>query len=93
MSSPLVKGKGLKLVSPFTRRLEPINRIVVDIGTGSGRWVVEVANAFPESYVIGTDISPIQSTDDVPENCEFIVMDLNDGLQFNDGSIDLVHSR
>jgi tRNA G46 methylase TrmB len=64
----------------------------VDIGTGSGRWVVEVASAFPESHIIGTDISPIQSTD-VPQNCEFLVMDLNDGLDFDDGSIDLVHSR
>jgi hypothetical protein len=42
--------------------------------------------------VVGIDLSPIQP-DFVPQNCEFVVADLNDGLDFDDGSHDLVHSR
>lgn len=38
------------------------------------------------------DISPIQPTY-VPLNVEFIVKDLTEGLDFDDGSTDLVQSR
>jgi ubiquinone/menaquinone biosynthesis C-methylase UbiE len=67
--------------------------MAVDVGTGSGRWVIEVAEAFPRAAVIGTDLSPIQPVDDVPHNAEFLVMDLTEGLDFDEGSTDLVHSR
>lgn len=30
---------------------------------------------------------------EVPENCEFIVQDLTEGLPFHDGSVDLLNSR
>jgi ubiquinone/menaquinone biosynthesis C-methylase UbiE len=66
--------------------------MAVDVGTGSGKWVIEVAEEFPSARIFGTDISPVQDTD-VPVNAEFILMDLNDGLEFDDGSTDLVHSR
>jgi ubiquinone/menaquinone biosynthesis C-methylase UbiE len=64
----------------------------VDVGTGTGVWVIEVADEFPTAMVYGTDISPIQHTY-IPVNAEFRVMDLNEGLEFDDGSTDLVHSR
>jgi ubiquinone/menaquinone biosynthesis C-methylase UbiE len=66
--------------------------IIVDIGTGSGKWVIEVAYEYSSTRVIGTDLSPIQDTE-VPANAEFILMDLTAGLQFDDGSTDLVQSR
>lgn len=53
---------------------------------------MEVADQFERTRVIGLDLSPIQPTD-VPENCEFRVADLNEGLDFDDGSVDLIHSR
>jgi ubiquinone/menaquinone biosynthesis C-methylase UbiE len=65
---------------------------IVDVGTGSGLWVIEVAEEFPTAMVYGTDISPVQHTD-IPSNAEFRVMDLNEGLSFDDGSTDLAHSR
>lgn len=64
----------------------------MDVGTGSGKWVIEVADQLSSARVCGIDISPIQPTD-VPVNAEFMVMDLTDGLDFYDGSTDLVHSR
>jgi len=64
----------------------------LDVGTGSGAWCIEVADQFPKAHVVGIDLSPIQATT-IPLNCEFIVSDLNEGLGFDDGSLDLVQSR
>ena len=72
--------------------LSPSVLTAVDIGCGSGAWCVEVAERYPSAIVVGMDLSPIQPTL-VPENCEFIVADLNQGLDFHDGSQDLVQSR
>ena len=66
--------------------------MAVDIGTGSGAWVIEVAHEYILTRVIGTDLSPIQ-LEDVPENVTFIVADLVKGLNFAEGSTDLVNSR
>jgi len=65
---------------------------ILDVGCGSGQWCLEVANEFPSATAIGIDLSPIQP-DWIPLNVEFIVADLNEGLDFDEGSYDLVHSR
>jgi len=82
-------GPRLKLV-PSCLPLQFL--IPVDIGTGSGRWVVEVADEYPTARVIGFDLSPIQPSL-VPSNAEFIVQDVNEGISLTDASTDLVHSR
>jgi ubiquinone/menaquinone biosynthesis C-methylase UbiE len=64
----------------------------VDVGCGSGAWCIEVAKEFPTAAVCGFDLSPIDRGG-VPENCKFLVGDLNDGLPFEDGSLDLVQGR
>jgi methylase of polypeptide subunit release factors len=33
---------------------------ILDIGTGTGIWAIEMAEQFPQAAVIGTDLSPIQ---------------------------------
>lgn len=33
---------------------------VLDIGTGTGIWAIDFADAYPSARVIGTDLSPIQ---------------------------------
>jgi len=71
----------------------PRPTMILDVGAGSGRWVVEVAEEFPTATVTGLDLSPIDHSGKVPKNCEFVVGDLTDGLKFDDGSMGLVHSR
>ena len=65
---------------------------ILDVGTGAGAWCIEVAKEYSSTIVHGIDISP-NERDDVPENCKFAVADLNDGLKFNNDSMDFVHSR
>ena len=65
---------------------------LVDVGTGSGAWAIEVGDQYPDTHVSGIDLSHVQP-ERVPENVEFFVMDVTEGLKFDEGSIDFVHSR
>jgi SAM-dependent methyltransferase len=65
---------------------------VVDFGCGSGRWAIEVGEQYPGARVYGVDISPIQPTH-IPLNVEYVLMDVTEGLDFEDGSTDLAQSR
>ncbi|KAH8893132.1 S-adenosyl-L-methionine-dependent methyltransferase [Thozetella sp. PMI_491] len=83
---------GRSFVSPFTRDRPP--RRVLDIGTGTGAWVIDVADEFPGAELVrGIDLSPIQS-EYVPPNVEFHIEDANDG--WDEGlniRYDLIHTR
>ncbi|RXG43129.1 hypothetical protein VDGE_09074 [Verticillium dahliae] len=48
---------------------------VLDMGTGTGVWAVDYADAHPEAEVIGVDLSPIQPNF-VPPNVRFEIDDL-----------------
>ncbi|EQK98866.1 hypothetical protein OCS_05417 [Ophiocordyceps sinensis CO18] len=47
---------------------------VLDVGTGTGIWAIDMADAYPSAEIFGTDISPIQPTW-VPPNCVFHIED------------------
>ena len=64
---------------------------VLDVGTGTGLWAIEVADAYPEAEVIGTDISPVQPSY-VPPNLRFEMADADEGWTFSE-RFDLIHTR
>jgi ubiquinone/menaquinone biosynthesis C-methylase UbiE len=67
---------------------------ILDVGTGSGRWVVEVAEECPNARVTGIDLAyPIFEEVLPPANTAFVVGDVTRGIIFPDESVDLVHSR
>jgi trans-aconitate methyltransferase len=66
-------------------------RSIIDIGTGTGIWCMDVADDFPGSTVMGIDLSPIQPTL-VPPNLEFIVQDLEESWDMPN-RFDFVHTR
>ncbi|KAL2815792.1 hypothetical protein BDW59DRAFT_176054 [Aspergillus cavernicola] len=67
-------------------------RRILDLGTGSGIWPIELASIFPESQITGTDLSPCQPTE-VPENVHFIVDDITeDEWLFNHNTLDYIHA-
>lgn len=64
---------------------------ILDIGTGTGIWAMDVADDYPDAQVIGIDLSPIQPTA-VPPNLEFQIMDADVEWDF-DARFDLIHTR
>ncbi|KAK0609451.1 S-adenosyl-L-methionine-dependent methyltransferase [Immersiella caudata] len=64
---------------------------VLDIGTGTGIWAIDFADAHPESKVIGIDISPIQPSL-TPPNLRFYVDDVERPWTFHE-IFDFIHCR
>nr|KAK5116037.1 hypothetical protein LTR85_009319 [Meristemomyces frigidus] len=80
----LLEGK--HYVAPVTRPTS-----ILDIGTGTGIWAIDVADAIPAAHVIGIDLSPIQPTT-VPPNLEFQIMDADESWDFHE-RFDLIHTQ
>lgn len=45
----------------FADKLESNIHRVLDVGTGTGIWAIEMADKHPAAEILGTDLSPIQS--------------------------------
>ncbi|KAI0421367.1 tam domain protein [Xylaria grammica] len=56
---------GRNYFAPWSQEQPP--RRILDLGTGTGMWAIEMAEEFESSMVVGTDLSPIQP-DYVPPN-------------------------
>ncbi|KAI5809235.1 S-adenosyl-L-methionine-dependent methyltransferase [Pyronema omphalodes] len=65
---------------------------ILDIGTGTGIWAIDMADEYPMAEVVGTDLSPIQP-EWVPSNCRFEVDDATLEWFYQDNSFDFIHSR
>ncbi|KAI2638000.1 S-adenosyl-L-methionine-dependent methyltransferase [Hypomontagnella submonticulosa] len=65
---------------------------VLDIGTGSGIWVIDFADTHPNAEVTGTDLSPTQPLW-VPPNVRFELEDCTQPWTFPEGRFDFVHMR
>ncbi|GAB0138897.1 hypothetical protein EsDP_00007118 [Epichloe bromicola] len=68
-------------------------RRILDCGFGAGDWAIDVAKQFPESEVIGLDISPHMISADLPDNLDLQIDDLNASFTFSSAHFDVVHSQ
>lgn len=59
---------------------------VIDIGTGTGQWAIDLGDQYPLFQIQGTDLSPIQPSS-VPPNVEFFVDDATE----HDWGVDAAH--
>ena len=66
---------------------------ILDVGCGTGRWVIEMARSFPGAQVVGLDIEPPQSGQPFAPNTRFVQANMLDGLPFADRSFDFTHQR
>ncbi|KAI1309918.1 S-adenosyl-L-methionine-dependent methyltransferase [Xylaria venustula] len=64
---------------------------ILDLGTGTGIWAIEVADRYPSAEVLGIDLSPIQPAW-IPSNCKFLIDDVEDTWE-NGRDWDFVHLR
>ncbi|KAF7543018.1 hypothetical protein G7046_g10072 [Stylonectria norvegica] len=67
-------------------------RKVLDVGTGSGIWAMDFADQYPQTEVIGSDLSPCQPQW-VPPNVRFEVDDATLEWTWKDNTFDFIHIR
>jgi ubiquinone/menaquinone biosynthesis C-methylase UbiE len=74
--------------------LAPINnpQAILDVGTGTGIWAIDMADQYPSATVTGTDLSPIQP-EWVPPNCHFEIDDVSLEWTFPENHFDFIHIR
>ena len=65
---------------------------VLDVGTGTGIWAIEMGDEHPDAHVLGTDLSPIQP-ELVPPNCIFEIDDCEMEWTWPDNHFDYIHVR
>ncbi|PQE05792.1 hypothetical protein CJF31_00004540 [Rutstroemia sp. NJR-2017a BVV2] len=64
---------------------------VLDVGCGTGIWVTDYADEWPQASVLGIDLSPIQPAF-VPPNAQFQVDDAEEDWTFGE-SFDFIYAR
>ncbi|EGO31122.1 hypothetical protein SERLADRAFT_432780 [Serpula lacrymans var. lacrymans S7.9] len=67
-------------------------KAVLDLGCGSGKWIMDVACEFPHSTAVAVDLVPMQSLS-MPPNCRSEVDDINLGLEHFYGDFNVVHAQ
>ncbi|KAH6974152.1 S-adenosyl-L-methionine-dependent methyltransferase [Ilyonectria sp. MPI-CAGE-AT-0026] len=76
----------------FLAPLEKSPGRVLDVGTGTGIWAIDFADQYPETEVIGTDLSPIQPAW-VPPNVKFMIDDCLLDWTWPENHFDFIHIR
>lgn len=71
---------------------------ILDIGCGTGRETVQLAQKFPEAQIFGIDLSPVPAIHPKPKNVEYIQGNVRDLIKARDPrigtwSFDFVYSR
>ncbi|KAG8953830.1 hypothetical protein FRC04_001460 [Tulasnella sp. 424] len=84
------KGSGAAEI--LARSFEGYKPRVLDLGTGSGAWAIDVALKYPNVEVLGLDLAPVNPGLPPPPNCRFEQGDATMGLK-QYGRFDVVHAR
>lgn len=64
---------------------------ILDLGTGTGIWAIDVGDKYPSAEVLGNDLSPIQPNL-VPPNVRFEVDDIEEDWMYTT-PFDFIHAR
>ncbi|KAI9723231.1 MAG: hypothetical protein M1812_001113 [Candelaria pacifica] len=64
---------------------------ILDVGTGTGVWAIEIGDKYPSAKILGNDLSPIQPRW-VPENVKFEVDDVEAQWAYPE-KFDYIHCR
>ncbi|CAH1758992.1 1648_t:CDS:2 [Entrophospora sp. SA101] len=86
---------GENFSSPVHEILKLRNAKVLDCGCGSGKWIKEMAIAYPNSTFIGIDLSVSLTPDgnEKPLNAGFLEVNIIEGLPFPDNTFDYIFQR
>ncbi|KAF8203920.1 hypothetical protein BJ912DRAFT_941422 [Pholiota molesta] len=64
----------------------------LDLGCGSGSWILDVVHDFPHCTAVAVDLIPMQSPS-MPPNLRSEIDDINLGLEHFYGDFNVVHAR
>ncbi|KAI3622658.1 hypothetical protein WG66_015915 [Moniliophthora roreri] len=67
-------------------------KTILDLGCGSGSWIMEAARDYPHCGAVAVDLVPMQSVH-LPANLRSEVDDINLGLEHFYGDFNVVHAR
>ncbi|WYZ39645.1 hypothetical protein EsH8_III_001559 [Colletotrichum jinshuiense] len=70
---------------------KPLN--ILDIGSGTGNWAIEMGEQYPLAKIMGVDISAALLPTTVPSNVAFQVENATDDWAREKNSLDFVHIR
>ncbi|HEU5374934.1 MAG TPA: methyltransferase domain-containing protein, partial [Ktedonobacteraceae bacterium] len=73
--------------------LRPDTRSILDVGCGTGVWVMDMAQQFPQARILGTDISFSSLPQTLPDTCLFVQANILRGLPFPTHQFDFTHQR
>ncbi|PGH21339.1 hypothetical protein AJ80_03390 [Polytolypa hystricis UAMH7299] len=65
---------------------------IIDLGTGTGIWAIDMGDEYPSAEVLGIDLSPIQQAW-IPPNVRFLVDDAECPWAYAKDHFDFVHVR
>ncbi|KAI7863333.1 S-adenosyl-L-methionine-dependent methyltransferase [Spinellus fusiger] len=80
-------------IAPAIHEKLPSHPHILDIGCGSGSWVMEVGIEYPNAQVKGIDMMDMFPTMIRPENVIFELTNVLDGIPYPDNTFDFVHMR
>jgi SAM-dependent methyltransferase len=66
---------------------------ILDVGTGTGIWPIEMATLFPQNHILGVDVALSSLPHPLPTNCLFCQANILQGLPFPNQQFDLTHQR
>ena len=68
-------------------------RFILDVGSGTGRWIFEMAQEFPSANVCGVDTDAPASHIQFSPQCNFSECDVLQGFPYADNTFHYVHQR
>ena len=87
---------GLKLLMG-TNYKAPLNadrvRNILDVGSGTGRWMLEMSREYPDAYMVGIDIELPEKYIVLPLRCHIEQFNILNGLPFQYDTFQYVHQR
>ncbi|QSS66508.1 TAM domain methyltransferase [Histoplasma capsulatum] len=75
----------------FMAPFNPDGKRILDTGTGTGKWPIEMGDLYPSAELTGVDLSPIQPRW-APPNVKFIVEDIEEDW-IETEQYDFIHCR